>query len=349
MSWLSDNYEKVTLGAAVTALLALGYISFKNKGDQADAFSLPNPKQNNEVSVDGLSDIENSKVSMYMEHRINQADLDGRKVDLFTGIVLYSKRDDPKNPVDLLKSDPVHAGVPNTWWMEHDLDPGYGNAPDRDPDDDGFANREEFEAETDPNDEKDYPEPVSKLKALSVETTQVHLKPREVGGGGKQTLFNLQSKSGRTVNKMKPEPAAIGDIITFTKPLMQKRFKFFDLDRRRNANGLVDIIWVIEDMQPNKKGTQYRFDKRGDLDGHPERSLGIMDSKAKLVLQALDEGDKPFEIDENTYFSLPYDDAATRKPYLLKSIDLSKMTIIVEYQDKEGNKLEHVMPFPKKK
>ena len=347
MSWLSDNYEKVTLGAAVTALLALGYISFKNKGDQADAFSLPNPKQNNEVSVDGLSDIENSKVSMYMEHRINQADLDGRKVDLFTGIVLYSKRDDPKNPVDLLKSDPVHAGVPNTWWMEHDLDPGYGNAPDRDPDDDGFTNREEFEVETDPNDEKDYPEPVSKLKALSVETTQVHLKPREVGGGGKQTLFNLQSKSGRTVNKMKPEPAAIGDIITFTKPLMQKRFKFFDLDRRRNANGLVDIIWVIEDMQPNKKGTQYRFDKRGDLDGHPERSLGIMDSKAKLVLQALDEGDKPFEIDENTYFSLPYDDAATRKPYLLKSIDLSKMTIIVEYQDKEGNKLEHVMPYPK--
>lgn len=346
MSWLSDNYEKVTLGAAVTALAALAYISIKNKGDQANAFTLPNPKQNNEVRVDSLPGIENSKVSMYMEHRINQADLDGRKVDLFTGIVLFSKRDDPKNPVDLLKSDPVHAGIPNTWWMDYALDPGYGNAPDRDPDDDGFSNREEFESETDPTDEKDYPEPVSKLKALAVETTQVHLKPREVGSGGERSLFNLESKSGRKVNKMKPEPVTIGDTIVFTKPLMQKRFKFVDLDRRRNANGLIDIIWVIEDLQPNKKGTQYRFDKRGDLDGHPDRSLGIMDSKAKLLLEALDEGDKPFEIDENTYFSLPYDEGATRKPYLLKNIDLNKKTIVVEYQDKEGNKLEHLMFYP---
>jgi len=346
MSWLSDNYEKVTLGAAVTALVALGYISFKNKGDQANAFNLPNPKQNNEVSVDGLADIETSKVSMYMEHRINQADLDGRKVDLFTGIILFSKRDDPKNPVDLLKSDPVHAGIPNTWWMEHNLDPGYANAPDRDPDSDGFANREEFEAETDPNDEKDYPEPISKLKALSVDTVQVHLKPREVSGGGKQTLFDLESKSKRRYNKTS-DPIGVGNVITFQKPLMQKRFKFADLDRRRNANGMIDIIWVIEDLKPNKKGTQYRFDKRGDLDGFAARALGIMDSKAKLVLEALDEGGKPFEIEENTYFSLPYDDDAKQKPYLLKSIDLNKMTIIVEYQDKEGNKLEHILPFPK--
>ena len=81
---------------------------------------------------------------------------------------------------------------------------------------------------------------------------------------------------------------------------------------------MIDIIWVIEDLQPNKKGTQYRFDKRGDLDGHPDRSLGIMDSKAKLVLEALDEGDKPFEIDENTYFSLPYDGRLNKNLIFLK-------------------------------
>ena len=245
----------------------------------------------------------------------------------------------------MLKSDPVHAGIPNTWWMEHKLDPGYANAPDRDPDSDGFANREEFEAETNPNDEKDYPEPISKLKALSVDTVQVHLKPREVSGAGKQTLFDLESKSKRRYNKTS-DPIGVGNVITFQKPLMQKRFKFADLDRRRNANGMIDIIWVIEDLKPNKKGTRYRFDKRGDLDGFAARALGIMDSKAKLVLEALDEGGKPFEIEENTNFSLPYDDDAKQKPYLLKSIDLNKMTIIVEYQDKEGNKLEHTLPFP---
>lgn len=344
MSWLSDNYEKVTLGAAVAALAALGYISVKNKSDQTSAFILPSPKQNTEVGVVGLPGIDKAKVSMYMEHRINQADLDGRKVDLFTGIVLFSQRDDPKNPVDLLKSDPVHAGIPNTWWMENKLDPGYRNAPERDPDDDGFANREEYEAETNPNDASDYPEPVTKLQADSVNTTQVHLKPRVATSAGRESFFNLETKVKVAVNKT-DDPVKLGGVITLKKALMQKRFKFVDLDKRRNANGMVDTIWVIEDLQTNKVGTQYRFDKRGDLDGHPKRSLGIMDSKATLILNALNQEAKPFKIDENTYFSLPYDPAATKKPYLLKSVDIDKMTIVVEYLDREGNKLEHVMSY----
>ncbi len=346
MSWLSDNYEKVTLGAAVAALLALGYISLKNKGDQTNAFILPTPRPNNEVEAKGLPAIDKAKVSVYMEHKINQADLDGRKVDLFTGIVLFSQRDDPSNPVDLLKSEPVHAGIPNTWWMDNALDPGYGNAPDRDPDADGFSNREEFEAETDPNASDDYPEPVTKLAARSVYTSQVHLKPRVAVGAGRESFFNLENKVKGPLNKT-AVPVKIDNIIEFKKALMQRRFKFVDLDKRRNANGVVDTIWIVEDLQPNKVGTQYRFDKRGDLDGHPKRSLGIMDSRATLVLNALNQDNESFEIDENTRFCLPYDPNAKIKPYLIKFIDIDEKIIIVEYLDKQGNKMEHVMPFAK--
>ncbi|MGB2091463.1 MAG: Amuc_1099 family pilus-like system protein [Akkermansiaceae bacterium] len=344
MSWLSDHYEKVTLGAAITAMAALGYIGHKNRDDQANVFRLHSAKQNTEVGVEGFAEVENAKVSMYMDHQIHQADVDGRKVDLLTGIVLYSKRDDPKNPVDMLKDEPVHAGIPNTWWMENQLDPGYANAPERDPDDDGFTNREEYEAETDPGLATDYPQPVNKLKVVDVTTTQAHIKPREAIGGGKKSFFNLLNKNGFKLNQTLGE-VELGGTILFKRSLMQKRFRFADLDKRRNANGVVDVIWVIEDLQPNKRGTLYRFDKRGDLDGHPDRSLGIMDSTAKLVLQALGEDDKPFEVEENTRFSLPFDDKAAQKPYLLKSIDLNNREVVVEYTDDNGERREFIMPF----
>lgn len=346
MSWLSDNYEKVTLGASLTAMAALGFAGFKNKQDQINAFALHEAKPNKEIDIALLPDVENTKISIYKDHTINQPDVDGRKVNLFTGIILYARRDDLQNPVDLLKSEPVHAGIPNNWWRENQLDPGYANAPERDPDNDGFNNREEFEAETDPNDITDYPEPVIKLMVQSVSTRQLHIKPRPLSSDGKQSLFNLESKFNAKVNKMSGDSSInVGGVITFVKPLMRERFRFADLDKRRNENGIVDTIWVIEDLQPNKKGTMYRFDKRGDLDGFPNRSKGIMDSKAKLSLQALEKQDEAFEVDENTRFSLPFDPDADQKPYLLKSIDLNAQEVVVEYTDREGNKQEHLMKW----
>lgn len=347
MTWLSDNYEKVTLGGAVVVTIALAALGFKNKGDLAQAFNLPTPKKNMETGVAGLQNMQDVMTSLGVVHEVHQADLDGREVDLYTGVSLFAKKDDLQNPVDLLKSDPVHAGISNTWWLKHGIDPGYSDSPDQDPDNDGFSNREEFTAETDPNDASSYPEPVIKLRALGVTTTQVHLKPQSVGGGGKQSLFKLETKASVRVNKMKPNPVGVGDVITFTKPLMDKRFKFAGLEQRQNANGTVDTIWVIEDLQPSKKGIQYRFDKRGDLDGHRGRSLGIMDSTVELTLQALGQNDQSFKVEESGSFSLPFDPKAAKKPYLLKTVDLKQSKVEVEYTDKEGNKQLHIMPFNK--
>jgi hypothetical protein len=350
MSWLSDNYEKVTLGAAVTALLALVYISMKNKSDQTNAFILPTPRQNEEIEVKEFAAVDKAKVSIYMEHKINQADLDGRKVDLFTGIVLFSQRDDPKNPVDLLKSDPVHIGIPNTWWMENDIDPGYSNSPERDPDGDGFTNREEFDADTDPNESSEYPEPVKKLVVSSVDTLQLHIKPWEASGKGEESFFKIVNKGGDQIVKT-VDAIKIGDIIVFKKAkkantaMLQRRFKFAGLSKRRNPNGVIDTIWIIKDLKPNKKGAEYRFDKRSDLDGYADRSMGIMDTKVTFMLQALEKSDQPFVIEENTYFSLPYDPNAVEKKYLLKEIDRKNKTVTVEYENADGSKNEHVMPY----
>ena len=348
MSWFSDNYEKITLGGATVIAIAFASFGFKNNSDLAEAFRLPAPKKNMETGVAGLEDMQDVMASLDGVHEVHQADLDGRKVDLFTGVSLFAKKDDFRNPVDLLKSDPVHAGISNTWWLKHGIDPGYSDSPDQDPDNDGFNNREEYTEETDPKDSESYPEAVVKLRTISVTTTQVHFKPQDVGGGGKQSLFKLENKGGNRINYMAPKPIGVDQVIQFTKPLMDKRFKFAALEQRQNANGTVDTIWVIEDLQPNKKGTEYRFDKRGDLDGYKGRTLGIMDSTAELTLQALGQDDKSFKVDENAYFSLPFDEKATKKPYLLKTVDLKESKVEVEYTDKEGNKQLHIMPFIKK-
>jgi len=183
MSWFSDNYEKAALGGAVVVALVFGVVIINNKNAVEESFTRDSIKHNKDVSVQGLAKIEAVKASLGVDHEIVHPDVDGRKVHLMTGVPLYAKRGDPRHPVDLLKSAPVHPPIPNTWWLENHVDPGYSDSPQRDPDEDGFTNIEEHTAKTDPNDLKSYPEPVTKLKVASVKTTQYMLKPSGFGSG----------------------------------------------------------------------------------------------------------------------------------------------------------------------
>ncbi len=346
MSWLSENYEKAALGGAVVVALALGAVALNNKTGLSEAFTLGSHKKNKETGVPGLSDMQGVKKSLETQHSISQADVDGRKVDLFTGVSLFAKKDAPDSPVDLLKSEPVHQGIPNTWWLKYGIDPGFSDSPDRDPDKDGFTNREEYIAKTDPTDFKDLPDPVVKLKVNSVKTTQVHIKPTDFGNGN--SLFKLESKSGARVNRMAPNPVKPGQVIQFLGPLMQKRFKYAAVEKEKLPSGITESIWVIEDLKPNKAGKKYRFDKRGNMPGAPNRQFGIMDSTVELSLQALGQGGNPFKLEENTRFSLPFDAKAKDKPYLLKKVDRDNLRVEVEYTDKAGKRQLHVMPYTRK-
>ncbi len=344
MSWFSENYEKACLGGAAIITVALGYMIFKG-GE--DPFSIQSGKQNNDVSVPGLDRMNKVKKSLSETHVINKRDVDGREVDLFTGVALFAKADDPDNPVDLLKSPPVHEGIPNTWWLKYNLDPGYSDAPDLDPDEDGFTNREEYESKTSPIDFNDHPDPVTKLSLVEVKTTKAFIKPQDFGNN--TYMFKLENARGGVVNRMNqanPKPIGPGSIIPFERPLMKNRFKFMRVDPKVNPRtGAADNIWEFEDQQPNKKGDLYRFTSRGNLEGLNDRSRGIMDTTLTLRLQALKQGGNNFEVEEGTHFSLPFKADAKEKPYFLKKIDLDKKMAEVEYTDKNGQKQIHPMPF----
>lgn len=345
MSWFSDNYEKVALGGAAAVAVGLGVLVFNGKGAVEDAFAADSVKRNTDISVPGLERITSVKESIGETHEVTQYDVDGRKVDLLTGVPLFARRDDPRNPVDLLKSDPVHPGIDNTWWVKNKLEPGFGDSPERDPDKDGFSNREEYDAGTDPTKFGSHPDPVVKLQVVKVKTTQVHVKPQNFGNKGRQSLFKVETKGGKRLNRMEPQPITVGDPIVFIDKFMQKRFKFAGLDERRNPNGIVDVIWVIEDLKPNKLGVTYRFDRRGDLDGDPARKRGVMDSTVELILRALEQAGSPFKLEENTRFSLPFNEKAAQKPYLLKKVDLTNKIVEVEYTAKDGTKKIHPISY----
>lgn len=338
MSWISENYEKVAVGGAAVVAIGLGAVIFKNKGAIDEATVLPAASENKDVGVPGLPAITAAKASLETEHAVTQYDKDGRKVNLLTGVPLFAKKDDPQNPVDLLKSPPVHTGIPNTWWLENGIDPGYSDSPDQDPDEDGFSNREEFTASTDPKDFKSHPNPVTKLKVVEVKTTQVHVKPSDFGGG--QFTFRLQTKAGRRVNKMGPDPVKAGDKIVFEGDLMKNRFKFLRVEEETvEKNGIKQKVryWILGDLQPNKVGEEYKIDRQGNP--------GILDSTVEFTLQALREGGNPFKVKENTRFSLPFDANAKEKPYLLKKVDLQNQTVEVEYKDSAGNAKSETFRF----
>ncbi|NWK56269.1 hypothetical protein HW115_11660 [Verrucomicrobiaceae bacterium N1E253] len=348
MSWLSENYEKASLGGAVVVALACGAVVFSNKDAVDEAFAIPTVKRNTDVSVPGLEEIEDVRDSLDDTHVAEPPTTpSGRSVNLMTGVSLFARRNDLDNPVDLLQSGPVHPPIPNKWWLDNNLNPGYSDSTDRDPDEDGFSNMEEFVAKTDPNDFKSYPDPVVKLKALSVKSTQVQIKPSGFGDG--KFKFKLQTLGERELNKMGQDPIAKGDNIVFRDELMKTRFKFKDvLDVEVDNHGIAQTvrIWVIEDLKPNKAGTLYRFDRRGHRteEGEPK---GVVDSTVELTLDALKQGGSPFTLEENVRFALPYDSKATGKPYLLKKVDRANKQVEVEYTDKDGNKKIHVMPYGK--
>ena len=346
MSWISDNYEKAAIGGAAIIALAFGAAIISNKDAVEESFQRDSVKHDDDTSVPGLTEILGVKESLGKTRILKKPKTkDGREVSLMTGVPLFAKRGQLGNPVDLPVSDPVHHPIPNLWWLENGIDPGYSDSPDRDPDEDGFSNKEEHLAKTDPNKFDSHPDPITKLTVVSVKTTRAHIKASDYGGG--KMKFKLQTSGGVDKNKM-TDPVEAGQPIVFIKPLMQKRYKFKALEEKEVVkNGITQKmkIWVIEDLKPNKAGTEYRFDKKGRrIGGGP---LGIVDSTVELSLQALKQGGNLFKLEENVQFSLPYEEKSTKKPYLLKKVDISAKTVEVEYTDKEGKKKSHVISFAK--
>ncbi len=335
MSWFQKNYEKAALGGAAVVALGLAYMGWSQFGNvESDFPAISEKAGNNNVAVSKADFIPKAISSMKVDRSWTKALADERPVDLFTGIPLFVSVSAPEQAIDLLEKNgtPVHSPIPNIWWIDNRLDPGFGDSPARDPDQDGFSNLEEYNSQTDPNDAKLFPSLIAKLLFARDETLAWVIRP-SFGGDGKFPFSYEDSK--RAQNKTGAANMVAPGELFFGAGVMPNRFKLLGSETRQfenprtKANEEVTIV-RIEDQRPNKKGTIYEFPaplRDGDKGDHLK-----YDRTAIFTLEALGLSGKEFKVEENTKFALPPD--SPKKDYLLKIVLPDSVT--VEYTDPAG-------------
>ncbi|GAA5125861.1 hypothetical protein JIN84_14755 [Luteolibacter yonseiensis] len=336
MSWFSQNYEKAALGGAVAVALGLSYLGWSKLGGVEEEFgSELKGTGATSAAVKDADLIPKAKSSMQLDRTVGQGLAAGeRPVDLFTGIPLFIASANPEVAIDPTNDQPIHPPIPNTWWIENRLDPGFADSPNRDPDQDGFSNKEEYEAKTDPNNAKSVPSLIAKLKYSRDESLKWVLRPT-YGDNGSFPFNFFDSKGG--VNKTGAADMIPPGGLFFTKGVMLNRFKLLGSEIRREMNPKtnveMEITYVrIEDQRPNKKGTVYEYP--APLSEERMNEHAKYDRTAILSLEAVGYAGKEFKVEENTTFALPPD--GPKKDYLAKVVTPESVTI--EYTNAAGEK-----------
>lgn len=335
MSWISENYEKAALGGAAAIALGLAFAGWQKLSSVEEDFSgSPAGRGSNDPAIPGASDV-NIAVSSFDLLRSWGKGADGsRPVDLFTGVPLFVNKNDPNNPVDVVKGEMVHPPIPNQWWIENRIDPGFGDSPQRDADEDGFSNIAEFEAETNPNDPREYPPIISKLSFVADEEIVWFLRPGFKGSDG-GFPFEYRDTAGRAAKVGAANPVQPGALF-FEKGPIRNRFKLLgsesvkQMNKRMNIE--VDVVMVkVEDQKPNKKGTVYEIPS--SFRKAETRKFSYSDRTAVLSLEALGLYGQEFKVEENTSFSLPPGEEVKR----FKLLEITPEKIVVETTDAKGS------------
>ncbi len=330
MSWISENYEKVALGAGAALALGLAFIGYsKMTGVEEDFASAARGSGENDASISGADAVPVAKSSFNLTRNWEKGDDAGRPVDLFTGVALFVNKNDLQNPVDLIEGEMVHAPIPNQWWIENRIDPGFGDSPQRDEDEDGFSNLSEFNAGTDPTVSSDYPPLITKLTYVADEALEWVLRPGFPSADGSFT-FEYNDTEKRTAKVGAANPVPPGDLFFEEGPLAN-RFKFIGSEKimelNEKLNVEVEVTMVeVEDQRANKKGTSYKIPsqfRRGDA-----RKYSQFDRTAVFSLEALGLSGQEIRVEEQTAFSLP--PGAETKNFKVLEVTPEKVTVSVK-------------------
>ncbi|MDP4626336.1 MAG: hypothetical protein NWT08_14525 [Akkermansiaceae bacterium] len=336
MSWFSENYEKAAVGVGAVAAIGLAFAGWSKLGSVEETFSeIPKGGGSNDTSVPNGDAVSTAKASFQLQREWVRGEDKGRPVDLFTGVALFVNKNDPSNPVDLGNpaEPPVHDPIPNQWWIDNRVDPGFGDSPQRDADEDGFTNREEFDAKTDPMNGEEYPPLITKLSYIGDETLQWVLRPGFAAGA--DYTFDYSDTEGRR-NRVTAGAPAKPEEMLFAEEPMKNRFKYLGYEEREvmdeKINAKVKFNEVsVEDQKPNKKGTIYKIPggfRKGDA-----AKFSQYDRTAILSLEALGMNGEEIKIEENTEFALP--PKAKEKNFKLTKVTPESITVEVTSPDGE--------------
>ncbi len=294
MSWIKEHYDRFLLALAATALLVcavwlfIGASRFPAKFAELQVRA-EHSRNTPSVDLDRLA---------AQREQARNPDLwkpvtlpDGRRLPLFVSVPYLAKPGPPDasgNPTRELSDpitdpNPLHPPVPNKWFFDYKLDALAVDALTDDPDGDGFTNREEFNANTNPADKSSHPSYLTKLffrrfeqrpfrLVFSARVNQIiQLNPRDLSDS---TLF-----------------LKVGDIVKGSP------YKVVDLKIQEEFDPAVGIkrdtsVVTLENLETREK-----------IELPKEKEINSPDSIAYLQF-ALGSG-KEFPLKKNQEFALP--------------------------------------------
>ncbi len=329
MSWISDHYEKAALGGALLIAVALSYSGLQGKNAVGKDFSSEiTGRGSNEASVENGDQVATAIASLQLKLQWTKAEVNARSVDLFTGVSLFVDKNNPKRPVDLPNSPDVHPPIPNQWWIDYRIDPGYGDSPQRDEDADGFSNIEEFNAKTDPADNRSHPDLIQKLVYISRESIEWILRPSGFPTAADSRMNFEYNDTQKKRNKTDAAAPIEKGGLFFLNGDAKGRFKYLGFEQLAETDVPVEMI-RIEDLKPNKKGIIYEIPsnfRRADT-----RKFSKFDLTATLSLEALGLQGQKFKVEELTDFALP--EGAEKKRYRLLEVNPDKIVVRQTLED----------------
>jgi len=354
---MKKNYEKLILAICALAGVGVAYLGYSNNSALETDFAVSSRGSGkSDTAVDGAAKISATLASLNQPVMLEQAKIGDSKrpVDNFVGVSLFAKKpakgEKIAKPVDPVLDSPIHPPIPNIWWLENRIDPGFGDSPTRDEDGDGFTNLQEYEAKTNPGDGKDHPALIHKLQFVkydsigfflwfssSLGADQYQFKVAELPGAfefappEKQEQFLAESslQYNRTKNFI-----SSGSII-FDQGLCAGRFRLKSVSVKETLNEATNLkssneFALIEDLAPYK-GDSFEIPKSPSRKNRP--ATVRYDRSAVLVLDAIGQQGKEFKVRENSTFALP--NGAPEKAYRLTKIGAESIT--VEFKDSSGN------------
>lgn len=350
---MKKSYEKIILAVCALAGLGVAYLGYSKVTAVDEDFVLDTSGAGkNEVAIVGADQLKSTLESLAKP--INLAPKESgeskRPIDSFVGVALFAKKpqgEEVAKPVDPYLDAPIHPPIPNQWWLDNKIDPGFGDSPQRDEDKDGYSNLEEFEAKTSPIDSKAYPALINKLQyakyesagyflwfssALGPEKYQfkiVPLPPQFEAAAPAEKEAYLGS-SGLKYNRTKDYLGRGANI--FTEGFGKDRFKLKSVEQKDVTNEATKLtekkeFATIEDLVQRNE-----FDIPKTPNTRQRPGTVRYDRTAVLILNAVGAEGVEFKVPENTAFGLPSD--SPKKDYLLKTVTAN--SIVVEYKDAEG-------------
>ena len=182
MAWIKQNYDRFLLAVFALVLLVSAGLLIANARGYSEVFNSlqkqPVASDKPDVTVD-VKNIDDNAKHLAAPDVWKPRPLGKYQLPLFVSVPYVSKDDNgTKTKVAILDetSEALHPPIPNEWFLKYNLDLLAVNAPDQDPDNDGFSNLDEWNAKSDPSNKDSHPPYATKLYLKRFVRVPFHLR-----------------------------------------------------------------------------------------------------------------------------------------------------------------------------